>query len=147
MLSSRIVGASPAGDLYLNESWLSVRWDREHNCVHSEWKGFANSVEFRKGTMRTLEAIRDKNAGSLVSDTRRLEVVTNEDQLWMRDTWVPLAVAAGLKRIALVVANQGLGKFAVQEIVSHVGPTTFVTRTFESLSEALEWVHAEHRPH
>ncbi len=95
--------------------------------------------------MRTLEAIRDRNAGSLVSDTRMLEVVANEDQLWMRDTWVPLAVAAGLERIAMVVANQGLGKFAVQEIVSQVGPTAFVMRTFDLLPEALAWVHAEHK--
>ena len=94
--------------------------------------------------MATLDAIRDKNASSLVSDTRRLEVVANEDQLWMRDTWVPLAVAAGLKRIALVVAHHGLGKFAVQEIVSHVGPTKFVMRSFDSLPEALGWVDTEH---
>lgn len=94
--------------------------------------------------MTTLEAIRNKHASSLVSDTRRLEVVANEDQLWMRDTWVPLAVAAGLKRIALVVARHGLGKFAVQEIVSQVGPTTFVMRSFDSLPEALGWVHTEH---
>jgi hypothetical protein len=96
--------------------------------------------------MRTLGAVRDKKASSLVSDTRRLEVVANEDQLWMRDTWVPLAVEAGLKRIALVVAHHGLGKFAVQEIVSQVGPAVFVMRTFDSLPEALEWVHAEHTP-
>jgi len=127
-------------DLYLDEPWLSVRWDHDHNCVHSEWKGFANTLEFRRGTMRTLDAIRDRQADSLVSDTRRLEVVVNEDQLWMRDTWVPMAVAAGLKRIALVVAHHGLGKFAVQEIVTQVGPTAFVTRTFDTLPEALEWV-------
>lgn len=97
--------------------------------------------------MRTLDAIRDKKAKSLVSDTRGLEVVTNEDQLWMRDTWVPLAVAAGLKRIALVVAHHGLGRFAVQDIVGQVGPAQFVTRTFDSLPDALGWVHAKHNPH
>ena len=96
--------------------------------------------------MRTLTAVRDKKASSLVSDTRRLEVVANEDQLWMRDTWVPLAVVAGLKRIALVVAHHGLGKFAVQEIVSYIGPTVFVMRTFDSLPEGLGWVQAEESP-
>lgn len=135
-----------SGDVYFAEPWLTIRWDGEHNCVHSEWRGFANSVEFREGTMRTLEAIQDRHAALLLSDTRRLEVVANEDQLWMRDTWVPLAVASGLKRIALVIAQHGLGNFAVQEIVSQVGHAAFVMRTFDSVTEALKWIAADQKP-
>jgi hypothetical protein len=90
--------------------------------------------------MRILDAIRDKKADRLVSDNRRLEVVTDQDQLWIRDTWVPLAVAAGLRRIAVVLARQGLGRIASEEILSRSVDREFVTRTFDSAPDALKWV-------
>ena len=90
--------------------------------------------------MRILEAIKATNAASLISDNRRLEGIADQDQLWIRDTWTPLAVAAGLKRIAVVVAQRGLGKIATQQVLSQVGMAQFATRTFTTVSEAMEWV-------
>ena len=122
---------------------MYLAWDGEHNCVYVEFKGFATSAEFRSGTMMVIEAIRERNATSLISDNRRLEVVTNEDQLWLRDTLVPQAAAGGLKRAALVVAHEGLGKYASQEILSRLPTGMFVTRTFDSLDDAKTWIAAE----
>ena len=90
--------------------------------------------------MKIIDAIRDRHAASFVSDNQRLESVTNEDQLWIRATWTPLAVAVGLKRIAVVLARRGLGKIASEAVLSQIGKTAFVTRTFGTPSEAIEWV-------
>jgi hypothetical protein len=124
----------------LDKPWLSVHWDREHTCVHAEFKGFANSAEFRAGTERILEAIRIRGARALISDNRGLEGVTQSDQLWLRDTWMPEAVAAGVARIAVVLARHGLGRIASEDIISRFGKTEFVTRTFDSVPDALAWV-------
>jgi hypothetical protein len=127
-------------DVHLNEPWLSVHWDREYRGVHAEFKGFANSAEFRAGTETVLDAIRQRGARALVSDNRGLEGVTQSDQLWLRDTWMPEAVAAGIGRIAVVLAHHGLGKIASEDIISSFGKTEFVTRTFDSVPDALKWV-------
>jgi hypothetical protein len=126
-----------------NRPWLTIRWDSGRHCIDAQWTAFANSDEFRSGTLRILDAIRDTRATSLVSDNRELEVVISEDQLWIQQTWTPLAVEAGLKRIAVIVARSGLGKYASEEIISQFPAGTFVTRTFESLDEALTWAAAE----
>lgn len=131
---------SGAGNNYLNERWLSIEWDPEYRCVYAEFKAFANSAEFRAGVTKLLDAIRDKRSTSLVSDNRRLEGVASEDQLWLRDTWIPLAVAAGLKRVAVVLPHHGLGRIASEQIISQIGPAIFATRTFTTVSEAMEWV-------
>jgi hypothetical protein len=128
------------GDVHLDEPWLSVHWDGEHRCVHAEFKGFANSAEFRAGTEKILDAIRVRGARALVSDNRGLEGVTQSDQLWLRDTWMPEAVAVGIGRIAVVLAHHGLGKIASEDIISRFGKTEFVTRTFDSVPDALKWV-------
>jgi putative Mn2+ efflux pump MntP len=111
--------------------------------VFSEWKGFATSVELRAGMMKIIDLIRDHQATSFVSDNRKLEVVTNEDQLWIRDTWTALAVAAGLKRIAVVVASGGLGRFASEAVLNQIGKTAFATGTFATVSDAIGWAVAE----
>jgi hypothetical protein len=134
------VSPSPKGDASADEPWLSIRSDHESRCVFAEWKGFATSAEFRDSTMKILEAIRTVGAASLVSDNRRLEGVADQDQLWIRDTWTPLAVSTGLVRIAVVVPQRGLGRIATQQILSQVGMKAFVTRTFTTVSEAMEWV-------
>jgi hypothetical protein len=133
------VGPSSKGDAFADEPWLSVQGDRNSHCVYAEWKGFANSSEFRSSSMRILEAVRTIGAGSLVSDNRRLEGVTDQDQMWIRDTWTPLAVESGLTRIAVVVPQRGLGRIASDQILSQVGMKAFSTRTFTTVSEAMEW--------
>jgi hypothetical protein len=74
---------------------LFIGWDRACRCVYAEFKAFATSAEFREGTAKLLDVIREKHAVALVSNNRRLEGVATHDQLWIRDTWVPMAVAAG----------------------------------------------------
>ena len=37
-------------------------------------------------------------------------MVVRKDQEWSLKVWVPLAAAAGLKRVALVTSESGLGK-------------------------------------
>ena len=130
---------SSKGAAFADEPWLSIQGDRNVGCVYAEWKGFANSSEFRASTTRILDAIRAIGATSLVSDNRRLEGVADQDQLWLRDTWTPLAVDAGLRRIAVVLPQRGLGRIASERILGQVEMKAFSTRTFTTVSEAMEW--------
>ena len=133
------MGVPPKLDVYHDEPWLTIWWDPSCDCVHSEWKAFATSVEFRAGLMKGLEAIKAKKAISYVSDTRRVSVIIKKDQAWVRETWIPLAKAAGLKRIALVTGAPGLGKTTVVEIVDKVDDELFMRR-FDSVDDAFKWV-------
>ena len=137
---SRSMGAPPVGDLYLDKPWVSIRWDGVHKYVHTEWKAFANSDEFRAALMRALDAIKDKHAVAYLSDTRRVKVVVHEDQSWANEAWVPLLVAAGLKRFALVKAQSGLGKLNVEDVISLVDNRGLLMRGFDSVDEARWWL-------
>jgi hypothetical protein len=108
--------------------------------VIAELKSFATSRELRAGGKKILTAIRTRRATALVSDNRRLEVMRGDDQSWFSDSWMPMAVEMGLRRIAVVLAPQGLGRFASEEILTHIANRDFVTRTFDSVPDALEWI-------
>lgn len=126
--------------VYLDKPWLVIRWDADARCVHAEFKAFATSAEFRSGCQTIIAAIKDRKAVSLISDNRRLEGVTGEDQLWLRDTWFPMAVSAGLTRIATVLAPRGLGRIASEEIIRAADTDKLMIRTFDSLPEAISWL-------
>jgi hypothetical protein len=81
------VSPPPTDDVYVDEPWLLMRWDSEHNCVFAEWKAFATSTEFQGALMKALEAGRSRPGFSFVNDTRRLELISDEDQRWIQYTW------------------------------------------------------------
>lgn len=136
------MSTSRLAEVYAGEPYQTIHLDRDRNYVLSEWKGFANSLEFRAGSNKALEAIRDTHATSLVIDVRRLEGVIPLDQLWIRDTFVQLLETAGIRRLAMVVANHGLAKIATDDIRSQTTKSVFETRTFGAVAEAIDWVAA-----
>lgn len=130
----------PADDVYVDEPYLSIRWDGLHRHVFSEWKGFANSEELRAGLLKGIQAITDNRAGAYVSDARKLKVIVHEDQRWIQEKWMPLAMQAGLRRLAFVTAATGLGRLTIEDLVVMVDHHGLESRTFSSLPAARSWV-------
>jgi hypothetical protein len=146
------MSSAPNDTIYVDKAWLHMRWDSEHDCLFAEWKGFATSAEFQGALLKAVDAIRQRNAAAFVNDIRKLELVSDEDQRWLMSTWPPLVVAAGLKRLAIVMAKTGLTKMAVEEMLragenpvsrgTGTADAAFQSRTFDSVADALAWVAA-----
>jgi hypothetical protein len=129
----------PIDGVYVDQPWLLMRWDKAHQIVHSEWRAFANSAELRAGLLRGIEAIKDHRAIGYLTDTRKVRVVVHSDQEWIKQTWLPLAIEAGLKRIAVVIAPSGLGKATVEDVVGLTEDQGLQSRSFESLAAGRTW--------
>jgi len=137
---SKTLCIKPANAVYVDEPYVSIRWDSLHKHVLSEWKGFANSEELRAALLKGIQAITDNRAAAYVSDARKLKVIVHEDQRWIQETWMPIALQAGLKRLAFVTADTGLGRLTVQDVVVLVDHHGLESRTFSSLAAARQWV-------
>lgn len=111
-----------------------------HKHVHSEWRAFANSAELRAALLTGIQAIRDHRAEAYVSDARKIRLIVRDDQLWIKEKWMPLAVGAGLKRIAFVTAPTGLGKLTIEDVSGLVNKEGLQSRTFDSMTAARNWV-------
>ena len=133
-------GTPPVDGIYVDEPWVVMRWDEVDQIVHSEWKAFANSSELRAALLRGIDAIRDHRARGYLTDTRKVKVIIRSDQEWIKETWFPLAIAAGLKRIAVVTATRGLGKVTVEEVVGLGDEQGLISKTFESVEAGRRWI-------
>ena len=134
------MSASSGDDVFVDKPWLFMRWHHEHEGIFAECKAFATSEEFRGALTKAIEVIRDRRAVCFVNDTRKLELITDEDQRWILEIWTPQAVAAGLKRIAIVIAHTGLSKMAVETMFKEQASARVESRTFDSLPDAMQWV-------
>jgi hypothetical protein len=126
--------------VYADEPWISVRWEDSGQYLHTEWKAFANSQEFRSALMKVLEAVRETHAVRYLSDTRKIKVIVREDQMWSDETWFPLVAAAGLKRFAAVTTEAGLGKVTVEEVFDAVHLKGLEVRKFSTVAAARKWL-------
>jgi hypothetical protein len=134
------VEIKPANGVYVDEPYLSIRWDGLHHHVYSEWHAFASSDELRRGLLAGVQAIRDNHATAYVSDARKVKVIVHADQKWIKEKWMPLAQQAGLKRLAFVTAPTGLGKVTIEDVSGLVDHNELQSRTFDSMAAARQWV-------
>lgn len=128
-----------ADQVYLDEPYLSIRWRAVPKVLYAEWKGFATSPQFRAALLTGLRAIRERHVLAYVSDGRKARVFLPEDEQWARDVWLPQAAAAGLKRMAMVTAESGLGKVAIENAVADMDNHGFAMRRFDSVAAATTW--------
>jgi hypothetical protein len=74
-----------------------------------------------------------------VSDARKAKVFVPEDQKWAMTDWAPQAVAAGLKRMAMVTAETGLAKSSAEDVSKQIDQHGRSMRTFDSIGVATVW--------
>jgi hypothetical protein len=131
--------ATEDDEIYLDAPYLSIRWRAIPQILYAEWKGFATSAEFRSALLVGLRAIRERHIRGYVSDARKAKVVTPEDQIWVREVWLPGAVAAGLQRMAMVTPTAGLGKAIVEQVVKDIDQHGIAMAKFDSVATATMW--------
>jgi hypothetical protein len=69
-----------------------------------------------------------------------MKVIKQSDQEWVRRDWIPRVLAAGLRRIALVIPKSGLAMMNVQETLSRVPGTKLDVAYFATIEEARAWL-------
>lgn len=123
----------------MDEPYLSIRWRGVPKSLFAEWKGFATSAETRAAMMTGLRAIRERHVLAYVSDARSAKVFLPEDDLWGKEVWLPKAVAAGLRRMAVVTADAGLGKAQLEQFAREIDNHGSAMRKFASVAAATTW--------
>jgi hypothetical protein len=126
-------------EIYLDEPYLSIRWRGSQQILYAEWKGFATSAEFRAALLTGVRAMRERHVLGYVSDARKAKVILPEDEKWGREVWLPQAVAAGLRRMAVVTAGAGIAKVEYDDAATAMDSHGLSMRTFESVAAATVW--------
>src|ERR1700730_11680535 len=126
-------------ETYLDEPYLSIRWRGDQQILFAEWKGFGTGAEVRAALLTGVRAMRERHVVGYVSDARKAKVILPEDEQWARQVWLPQAVAAGLRRMAVVTAEAGLAKVEDDAAAADMSSQQLSMRTFGSVAAATVW--------
>src|SRR5258708_35923217 len=97
------------GDVYFNTPGVaSVKWDQAAQLVMVEWEGLAGSSEFKELLDAEIRALQQHRGSRVLADCRQQNVLNPADQERANKEWLPRALAAGLKRFAVVLPKSGL---------------------------------------
>jgi hypothetical protein len=131
----------PDSDVYFNvPGTASVRWDRAGKLVLVDWEGWADSAEFARLLDAEIRALTEHNASRILADCRRQRVLRLEDQERADREWLPRALAAGLKRFAIVLPTSVLAAMNVQDRLNKVPSAMLDIAYFEQIDKARAWL-------
>ncbi|MEA2634550.1 MAG: hypothetical protein QOH92_1317 [Chloroflexota bacterium] len=117
----------------------SVRWDQKGQLVLVEWEGWADSTEFGALLEAEVSALKEHRGSRLLADCRRQKVLRPDDQ--RADTeWLPRAIGAGLKRLAIVLPKSGLAATNIRDRFDNAAKATLEIAYFQGLDEARAWL-------
>jgi SpoIIAA-like len=118
----------------------SVRWDTNIQAVVETWEGWADSDEFQAILDAGVQAMSENRGSRWLADCRLQRVLKAADQEAGNKRWLPRALAAGLKRFAVVLPASGLAKANIQDHLRAAASKQLEMAYFATLEEAQQWL-------
>jgi len=118
----------------------SVKWDGAGATVVVEWEGWANSSEFAALLDAGVRALKDHHGSRWLADCRRQKVLSPADQDRADREWLPRALAAGLKKFAVVLPDSGLAGMNLKDRLAGVPNARLQVGYFDTVEQAREWL-------
>jgi FAD/FMN-containing dehydrogenase len=128
------------GKVYLDTPYVLVGWDGDGPWVFVKWKAWANSIEYRAAQEAVILALRENHASRNLIDSRDSRVVSDEDQEWLVEDWMPRAVAAGRRWTAIVLPKSALGRTIAENIDKRPRSSLVKVEHFQTVEEAAAWL-------
>ena len=121
---------------------VTVGWDAVSRAVLVTWKGRGTADDFRRLLAEELAALRARSAKNLLADLRRQPPLEPELQDYADSQWLPRAVAAGLRRFAVVVPDHRDAAVNVEDRLGRIDRQRLEVGFFHGVDAAREWLNS-----
>ncbi len=118
----------------------AVTWEEDGRFVLVDWQGWANPTEFAALLEAEIVALRKHKGTLMLADCRRQKSLSAADQVRADEVWLPRALAAGLKRFAVVLPSSGLAAANLKERLGKARASALEVAYFPTLEEARAWL-------
>jgi hypothetical protein len=127
-------------ELFGEAGACSGHWDPQAEVIVVEWLGDVGGDTYREWMERILDAMNDRDANKLLTDSRQQGLMAEADQVWTVEDWEPRAIDAGLEYVAVVYPDDRSAKTTV-DMSARRSPHTDLERVFtDDFDEARHWL-------
>jgi hypothetical protein len=120
----------------------TVGYDADVPCVIMNWQGYATSREFRDANERVLGVLAERKTTKLLGDIKQFVLIGADDQQWLSSDWIPRAMQAGLRTVALITPVFYFNRVAVENVGQTLDPDKLILQYFDSRDAARQWLAA-----
>ena len=124
----------------------TVGYDAEVPCVIMTWRGYATSREFREANERILGVLSERGASKLLGDIKEFVLIGADDQHWLSSNWIPRAVEAGLRTVAMITPVFYFNRVAVESVGQKLDPEALILQHFDTRDSARGWLASVNEP-
>ncbi|MGD1846852.1 MAG: STAS/SEC14 domain-containing protein [Salibacteraceae bacterium] len=116
-------------------------FDAVTKTVIANVEGFLDFETFKKICLISVEKLKEHKTGNLLVDTSSLKVMPKENQIWIQGVWFPLAMQAGMSKLAFLVPDNPFGRASMEAANKEASNEGAVAmRYFFNKQEALDWL-------
>ena len=119
-----------------------IWFDDTTGIVRMQWTGYATSAQFREGTRDMLRVLKEHSASAVLGDITDMVLISQEDQQWLVECFLPVAIESGFKSVALLKPHHYFNKVAVETVAYKVNQDLLSIRFFDDEAAALEWLRS-----
>ena len=124
------------------DNLMKTFYYEEFNVGLGVWKGNGVGSDYRTSMSKILDLIKEKQITRWVGDVSEFGVVSRENKDWTNAVWFPGAMAAGLRRMAVVLPKDIFGSMSAKEVLAKVTEDVHI-RNFDDLEKAKKWIKEE----
>ena len=122
-------------------NYVDVIYERENKLVCIYWKKKKmNSAEYRNVFTEVTEFALKNPIEKFLSDITHQGIVSPKDRKWFQEVAVPGAMAAGLKKAAVVYDGNIFKKYYLTNILSSTNKFNLPFKFFGNIEEAKKWL-------
>ena len=136
------IGPTGPDKTYLDTPYACVRWVGSGSWVRVEWRAWANNSGYRAAHEAVILALRENHAARNLIDAREARVVSEDDQRWLIESWIPRATATGRRWTAVVMPTRPLAKTISENIDKRPRLNLTKVEYFATVEQAAAWLSA-----
>jgi hypothetical protein len=135
------VDASRGYAVYFSRYGVAVvTWDPTMRAVYTEAQSWADPTEMAAVLEAGLQGLTEHGGSRWLADGRNMKAIKQSDQDWIVEEFFPRAVAAGLRRFALVIPENDLAMTTVDQLMHRLPAAKVDVAYFPTVDEARSWL-------
>jgi len=123
-----------------NTETYNIYFNPDIHAVVMEWNGYATSNQFKEGSELMLDTLISNNCSKVLADIKDMVIIGREDQHWLDTNFLPRAIRAGFKAIAIIRPVHYFNKVAVESISYKVDQDKLAINFFDDVNGAKQWL-------
>jgi hypothetical protein len=120
--------------------YATVTYFPEKRSMMLIWDGSPAPEEYKKPFLTMLDFSLNYPVDSMLSDISQQGIINPENRKWFEKEMMPRAVAAGLKRGAIVTSGNAFKLYYINLILSAINKFPIHTKLFNKRQDATAWL-------